>query len=147
MPDNMTAMLNALDRIAALKGTLPTDDRETVSRARAWIATEIAKSKPRVLIVRELLALPFGAVVWEENRYIHDTPLEQMLDTQTEDFDVLQPMMRDDSKELPRLVNVDGYGIRISESMINPNYTTGFQMRYWSAKPSEQERLETPWTR
>ncbi len=138
-------MLNALDRIGTLTGVLPLDDLRVIRQARVWIQTEITLNRPRVLTLQELLALPEGAVVWEENQYTRDTPMEQLLDTYSQEEDVLQPMMRvNHGENNPQLMNPDGYPVQIREGMFYYP-TSGLRMRYWSAMPSQQDREETAW--
>ena len=144
-------MLRGLKRISELKGTLPSYDREVVGMAYVWICTHL-EQRPHVLTDEELAALPYGAVVWEENRFVSDTPLEQLVDANSEEEDVLCPMMRDNTpprqagirNDFPKLANMDGQTVNIANTMFGP-FEAGFQSRYWSAKPSTKDREEMPW--
>ena len=90
-------------------------------------------SKPRVLTIDELLALPHWAVVWEERKE-GDTVGRYV-----------RPMIRTRDQTL---MDEDGVVV-IHKDMLLPEYCplTGKwrRLRFWDKKPSMERRREVEW--
>ena len=88
---------------------------------------EKGKTAARTLSCEEMKALPDGTVVWKE--YVEDD----------HQCDHLWPAMIDHMW----LVNRDGIAA-ISDSLME-YFQDGYRMRYWTRKPTDEEREKTPW--
>lgn len=98
------------------------------------------KVTPRVLTLKELRKLTIGTVVWREYRYFD------------EEYGTMEVEMQPTLATLSggpydgRLTLTDGISMDCLEnpSLLEPD-PDGSQARYWSGKPSDEQREATPW--
>lgn len=109
--------------------------------ALSWLEKLADKALPRVLTMKELIDLQPGDVVWREVRYHPYDNAESF----THEFD---PVMRDSSQDdyapAEFLVVWNGYD-DLGDPMLLDAMEDGSQMRYWSAKPTEEQWRDEPW--
>ena len=110
--------------------------------ALTYIVSTEEQAKPHVMTLEELNALKKGAVVWRETRWPNleggPDPLLYRLD----------PAMREESDEFYTpsafLVAWNGYDDLGDPNLLDRMDDDG-QVRYWSSKPTDEQRRDTPW--
>lgn len=130
-------LLRGLKRIAGLKGCLPVSDIDIINEAWQWIAdravesTEPVKPCPltHVLTMEEIRWLPIGTVIWEEFFSGEDQKTMQVIPTMVTGFG-------------GQVVSQEAWDY-IAD---NEPDEFGNMWRYWSARPTQKQREETPWT-
>lgn len=122
---------------------IPTMHKHAASLIRSLIARIDAlekKAAPRLLTLKELRKLTIGTVVWREYRYFDD------------EYGTMEVEMQPTLATLSggpyngRLTLTDGMSMDCLEnpSLLEPD-PDGFQARYWSGKPSDEQREAEPW--
>lgn len=99
-------------------------DTESCARIAEWTtdALDLISAKPRVMTKDEVIALEEGAVAWLEERYEKDGR------------SYIQPMMS------------NGSGLMLGTHIdVNVAKMGWHARRFWTARPTEEEREETAW--
>jgi len=140
MEDLKSKVLEGLDRCGAIvcKTGCPyaTDGGSCIEHLCQDAARMIRGEEARLLTRGQLLALEKGTVVWREFRYYtEDSEQAPRLE--------LEPIMRTSCCGAPSLVDGDSQSM-IETLDLEPD-EEGSQERYWSARPTPEQQMATPW--